>query len=180
MNDFIRIDVGPMTRIPLEPSDSLYLGNIPNALALENERPKGFWAILNCTDDPGLDYLKSDAEFDVMRLNQWDGESYPGMSIKIGIEFIDMNLKAGSNVLVCCHAGVSRSPGIIVAYLMYRRLEKIPKEKQRLEDLREAYDKAMSTVRKVRPFIQIHPQIDKSVRQYYRLAPRTAADLIGG
>ena len=180
MSEFLRLNMGPMTSIPLENQDRLFLGNIPNALALQNvNRPKGFWAILNCTDDPELDHLKTDAEFDVVRLNQWDGEPYPGLSIKVGIEFIHMNLGAGSNVLVCCHAGMSRSPGMVVAYLMYRFLEKIPRERQTLEDRRNAYDHAIAVTRNARPIIHIHPEIDKSVRQYFRLAPKTASDLIG-
>lgn len=180
MAPFIHLDMGPMTPIPLDNQDRLFLGNIPNAMALQNaDRPKGFWAILNCTDDPELDHLKTDAEFDVVRLNQWDGEPYPGLSLKVGIEFIHMNLGAGSNVLVCCHAGMSRSPGMVVAYLMYRFLEKIPRMKQTLEDRRNAYDYAKAVVSKARPIIQIHPEIDKSVRQYFGLAPKTIADLVG-
>lgn len=186
MGTFLHLNMGPMTRIPLDMPenvrylDNLYLGNIPNALSLQDvNRPKGFWAILNCTDDPELDPLKTDAEFDVLRLNQWDGEPYPGMSIKVGIEFIHTNLRAGSNVLVCCHAGMSRSPGMTMAYLMYRFLEKIPRERQTTEDRKNAYDYALAVVRKARPIIQIHPQIDKSIRQYFRLMPKTAADLIG-
>lgn len=179
MGAFLHLNMGAMTSIPLDNQDNLFLGNIPNALALENaNRPKGFWAILNCTDDPALDHLKTDAEFDVVRLNQWDGEPYPGLSLKVGIEFIHTNLKAGSNVLVCCHAGMSRSPGMVVAYLMYRFLEKIPRVKQTLEDRRESYDYARAVVGKARPIIHIHPEIDKSVRQYFRLAPKPTADLI--
>jgi hypothetical protein len=178
----IRTDMGSKSRIPLEPSDNLYLGNIFNVLKMEKgvDREKGFWAVLNCTDDPVLDHLKTDAEFDVMRLNQWDGEPYPGMSIKIGIEFIDMNVKAGSNVIVCCHTGISRSPGMVVAYLTYRELKKryevLPEAP--MEFVRDCYEKAKVVVRKARPFIQIHPEIDKSVRQYFRLSPRTFEDLI--
>lgn len=178
MSTFLKLDCGPMNRIPLDGIDNLYLGNIPNALALEQERPKGFWAILNCTDDPACDHMKTDAEFDVMRLNQWDGVPYPGLSIKVGIEFIKTHLAAGANVLVCCHAGVSRSAGMVVAYLMYRYLEPIPRERVTLENLRAAYDYAVQKTRNSRPIIQIHPQIDKSIRQYYRLAPKSAEDLI--
>ncbi len=180
MSQFLQMDMGPMSPIPIDDKHNLFLGTIFNAIELETTKRDKFWAVLNCTDDPGLDFMKIDAEFDVLRLNQLDGEPYPGMLIKVGIEFIDMNLKAGVNVLICCHAGVSRSPGLTVAYLMYHQLEKIPREQQTMEDRRNAYNLAVDIVHKARPFIQIHPQIDKSVRQYYRLSVRTSADLIGG
>jgi len=184
MEYLIRTDMGPKSRIPLGPGDNLWLGNIFNVQEMEKgvDRQKGFWAILNCTDDGALDHLKSDAEYDVIRLNQWDGEPYPGMSIKIGIEFIDMNLKAGSNVIVCCHAGVSRSAGMMVAYLTYRDIKsKFDNLTQAPMDyVRGAYENSKLIVRKARPFIQIHPAIDKSIRQYFRLSPRTLEDLIGG
>lgn len=178
MTEFLRIDMGAMSRIPLDGVDNLYLGNIPNALALYQEKPKGHWAVLNCTDDPALDYLKTEPDFDVIRLDQWDGEPYPGMLVKVGIEFVDSNLKAGNNVLICCHAGMSRSPGMTVAYLMYRFLEDTPRDQQTLEDRLEAYNWATKKVRNSRPIIQIHPKIDLSIRQYFGMAARSDEDLI--
>lgn len=180
MSQFLRLDMGPMSRIYLDGVSNLFLGNIPNALELTETRHKGFWAILNCTDDPALDHMKTNAEFDIIRLNQWDGEPYPFESIRRGIDFVHTNITAGSNVLVCCHAGISRSAGMMLAYLMYRYLEDIPREKQRLEDRRDAYSRAIQFITKSRPIIQIHREIDKSVRQYFGLAPKSAADLIGG
>jgi len=180
VSQFLRMDMGPMSEIPIDDKHHLFLGTIFNGIELETSPRDKFWAVLNCTDDPALDFMRMDAEFDVLRLNQLDGEPYPGMLIKVGIEFIDMNLKAGTNVLVCCHAGVSRSPGMVLAYLIYRQLEKIPREKQTIEDRKLAYSESIQAITKARPFIQIHPQIEKSIRQYYRLSARTAADLIGG
>lgn len=180
MTEFIKLDMGPMSRIPLEGIENLFLGNIPNALALEEQPLKGFWAVLNCTDDPALDYMKTNAEYDMLRLNHWDGVEYSTQQIALGVKFIDMNIRAGVNVLVCCHAGMSRSPGIVLAYLMHRQLAKLTKEQVRLEDLRDSYYRSFNTILKSRPFIQIHPKIDKSIRQYYHLAPTSAKDLIGG
>lgn len=163
MSQFLRLDMGPMSYIRAAQPGELYLGNIPNVLELEIE--PGFWAVLNCTDDPELDRFNSLAHFDVIRLNHLDGEMYPPDKITQGIQFIDRNLQAGVDTLVCCHAGVSRSAGMTVAYLMYKGW---------------SYNEAVYTVRKARPFIQIHPKIDLSIRQYFRLAPRSAADLIPG
>lgn len=35
-----------------------------------------------------------------------------------GIEFIQANRKKGNNILVHCHAGISRSSTMVIAYLM--------------------------------------------------------------
>lgn len=167
MSQFLRLDLGPMSYINAKQSGELYLGNIPNVLELEQKAHPDlwFWAVLNCTDDPGLDHLNSTPNFDVLRLNHLDGEMYSPDRITQGLQFIEKNLQAGVNTLVCCHAGVSRSPGVIIAYLMYKGW---------------SYNEAVSEVRKSRPFIQIHPKIDLSIRQYFKLAPRTVADLIPG
>jgi len=166
MSEFIRLDMGPMSHIPAgNPSGALYLGNIPNAIQLGRTLNKRFWAILNCTDDWELDHLNAEQGFWVKRLDHWDGEEYPEEKIQDGITFIESNMAAGAAVLVCCHAGMSRSPGMVLAYLMSKKYD---------------YNEAVRIIRKARPFIQIHPKIDLSVRKYFRLAPRSAADLIPG
>lgn len=164
---FLKLDMGPMSHIPAgHPNGVLYLGNIPNAVELGQTRLHArFCAILNCTDDTCLDGLNSLPGFNVKRLNQWDGEEYPSQSITEGIKFIEDHMKTYSMVLVCCHAGVSRSAGMVLAYLMSKEYD---------------YNEAVRILRKSRPIIQIHPKIDLSVRKYFRLAPRTEADLIPG
>ena len=163
---FLRVDMGPMCHIPAgHPNGALYLGNIPNAMEIGKKLNIRFVAILNCTDDPELDPLNSLPGFNVKRLDQWDGEEYPPEKIKDGIKFIEDHMKTSSMVLVCCHAGISRSAGMVLAYLMSKKYD---------------YNEAVRIIRKARPFIQIHPRIDLSVRKYFGLAPRTVADLIPG
>lgn len=166
MTDFIRIDMGPMSPIQAGPIQGyLCLGNIPNALEAGKQLHKRFVSILNCTDDPALDNLNAFSGFEVLRLNHLDGEEYPDYKIKQGIDFIESRLQSGAMVLVCCHAGISRSSGMVLAYLLSKKYE---------------YNEAVHLIRKARPCIQIHPKIDLSVRKYFRLAPRSAADLIPG
>lgn len=166
MSEFLRLDMGPMSYIPGgHPNGALYLGNIPNAIEIGKGLHKRFWAILNCTDDPELDNLNSERGFQVCKLDHLDGEAYPEAKIRQGIHYIDSNMQSGAAVLVCCHAGISRSPGMVLAYLMSKGYD---------------YNAAVRIIRKARPFIQIHPKIDLSVRQYFRLAPRSVADLIPG
>lgn len=166
MSSFLRLDMGPMSYIRAAQPGVLYLGNIPNGIELlSDNQGQSHWAILNCTDDPELDHLNAEPNFTVKRLNHLDGEEYPVEKIADGIGFIEANLQAGVATLVCCHAGISRSSGMVVAYLMHKGW---------------TYNEAVTQVRKARPFIQIHPKIDLSIRQYFRLAPRTVADLIPG
>lgn len=170
MTQFLKLDMGPMSFIPVFPPTptatrgALYLGNIVNALALSQDLHKRFWCVLNCTDDPELDHLNIASGFELRRLNQLDGEEYPAAKIEGGLDFIDESMRSGSAVLVCCHAGMSRSPGMILAYLL---------------KLGYAYKDALEIIRKARPFIQIHPKIDLSIRKYFGLAPKSAADLVG-
>lgn len=175
MSTFLKLDMGPMCQIPLPSEQKLYLGNIPNAEELQSTNGEK-WCILNCTDDPALDYLKHKENFDCIRLNHLDGEPYPQASIANGIGYINNSLKDGAKVLVCCHAGVSRSAGMTLAYLIARL--KYDEKCYDSAGIQEIYNRALSTIRKARPFIQIHPKIDLSIRQYFRLAPKSPKDLI--
>lgn len=163
MDSFIYPYMGPMSHIPNEQFDALYLGNLNNAEELLASEHKGMWAILNCTDDPMLDVYWDNPKFIIRRLNQKDGLPYPAAQITEGTTFIRTNLFLGNSVLVCCHAGISRSPGMILAYLLSEGF---------------SYNESIRKIRKSRPVIQIHPKIDLSIRQYFNLAPRTVADLI--
>lgn len=162
--DFPRFEMGPMSFIHIDGEDPLYLGTIVNALELGKDLHKRAWAILNCTDDPGLNDLDRPG-FTICNLYHRDGLPYEIGQIHNGINFIKTSFELGSAVLVCCHAGMSRSPGMVLAYLMSTGL---------------TYNQALRKILVARPIIQIHPKIDLSVRQYFHLAPRTAADLIGG
>lgn len=159
---FVEFDMGPMSYIPTDGSETLYLGTIYNARELAVSYPKRTWSVLNCTDDSLLDEYDRTG-FKIKRLNQLDGHPYPADKIKDGLSFINDAMHAGDAVLVCCHAGCSRSPGMVVAYLLERG---------------HSYNEAVQLIRKARPFIQIHHLIDLSIRQYFHLAPRTVADLI--
>lgn len=168
MTEFLRLDMGPMSFISvfhptLEAArGALYLGTIVNAIELSKGLNKRFWCVLNCTDDPELDNLNTESGFEVQRLNQWDGEEYTPEKIEKGLNFIDDSMRSGSAILVCCHAGISRSPGMVLAYLL---------------KLGYVYKDALEIIRNARPFIQIHPKIDLSIRKYFGIAPRTEADL---
>lgn len=163
-HEFLRFDMGPESYIDVDRVLPLYLGTIGNAEKIGQELHKRDWAVLNCTDDPGLNDLHRPG-FTVCNLYHQDGVPYSTKQIQDGIEFIKTSFELGAAVLVCCHAGISRSPGMVLAYLMSIGL---------------TYNQALRKILVARPIIQIHPKIDLSIRQYFNLAPRTVADLIGG
>lgn len=58
------------------------------------------------------------------------------------IEFIDEAIEKG-NILVHCLAGVSRSPTIVAAYLMYKK--------------KLRYKEALAIIKQTRPFVNPNP-----------------------
>lgn len=67
-------------------------------------------------------------------------------------EFIDRHLKAQHNTLVHCHAGVSRSVTIVVAYFMKKYSWTV--------------DQALSFIRSKRPRAKPNESFMKQLRQY--------------
>lgn len=61
---------------------------------------------------------------DIKYLVYGDVDDMPGQNIiqnfKPTFKFIDESTKEGGNILIHCHAGISRSTTIVVAYLMYK------------------------------------------------------------
>jgi hypothetical protein len=162
MSEEFTLDMGDMSYIDTDGKQALYLGTVMNALELSEGFHKRAWAILHCACDSSLDNLERPG-FAIKKLNHWDGQPYPFEVIEAGLKFIKEHMEQGDAVLVCCMAGMSRSPGMVLAYLL---------------ESGYSYNDAIRRIRKARHFIQIHPAIDHSVRQYFHLAPRTVADLI--
>ena len=67
-------------------------------------------------------------------------------------------------VLVCCHAGISRSPAIVTAYLTRCGM---------------SWNEAEEYVRDKRSIMLVHPKVSLSIRRAIGIAP-TAASLIQG
>ena len=95
----------------------LYLGNMRDASDASVLKSMGVRYVLNLTAKPPVYDLDSDivykqlqaADNGIQNLRQFFEESF---------QFIDLAKAEGSGILVHCHAGVSRSPTIAVAYLM--------------------------------------------------------------
>lgn len=95
----------------------LFLGNMRDAADARILRRLGIKYVLNVTAkppdytfEPDIVYKQLEAaDNGVQNLRQFFEEAF---------EFIERARRANSGVLIHCHAGVSRSPTIAVAYLM--------------------------------------------------------------
>jgi protein-tyrosine phosphatase len=106
----------------LQPTESMtkinsriYLGTLWNVEQLLKDNPKPITHVLNCTDDASLDRQLDG--FTYARLDQLDGSSFALSAIHGGLDFIRHGLCQDGSVLVCCHAGLSRSPAMVIAFL---------------------------------------------------------------
>ena len=135
--------------------DRLWVGTLWAALDLEPQNPAGIRAILNCTSE----WMSKPEPFEVTSLHLEDGAPVPPTTVKYAVSRIHEMIKSGP-VLICCHAGLSRSPGIAVAYLTRCGL---------------SWDQAEKVLHYRRPQIQIHPEISLSLRRALGQAP-TAQD----
>jgi len=104
--------------------NNLYIGNVFDAIDIINNPldSKDFSGILSAGSEFVLDpvYNKiflSEKEINHNILSFYDGTKISDKFIKQAINFIDENIKNGK-VLVHCHAGKSRSPALVFAYLI--------------------------------------------------------------
>jgi protein-tyrosine phosphatase len=99
--------------------NGLYLGNFVSSQDSKFISESKIGAIVNCTPSVPNKFCN---EIEYMRLNLNDTSNEDDKMLKYinpAVEFIYKNLNIdGKNVFVHCHAGVSRSPTIVVAYLM--------------------------------------------------------------
>lgn len=108
---------------PVEILPGLYLGNSYHASQEESLRRLGIFALLNVAEitkaDNAFPPVSSDG-FRHMNLPVADNATSDiSCSFPQAIEFIENVRSSGGKVLVHCLAGISRSPTICIAYLMY-------------------------------------------------------------
>ena len=95
--------------------DKLYLGTLWNAKKLLERNP-GFGLVLNCAGEtvpqvPGVM---------VLQIGLLGGQLIPDQKIDYAVRVLQEFLRSGSQkaARVCCHAGRSRSPAIVLACLL--------------------------------------------------------------
>lgn len=102
--------------IPVEILPYLFLGSAKDASNIEMLRKMGITAILNITTQcPNL----FESEFEYMCIEVEDSHQADLLSkLQQAITFIDYTKSKGGRVFVHCHAGISRSATVCIAYMM--------------------------------------------------------------
>lgn len=122
-------------------TDRLYLGDIDNAMDAVNI---GDWIVITCA-----------AEADIVSNHKvclYDGrQKNTGLILASGADIIHETLThTDKNVLVHCMAGASRSPSVIIAYLMkYQGMK---------------FGDAYCMVREKRPVVSIHRHFENVLK----------------
>lgn len=142
-------DASPMTQI----LDRLFLGGFANAEALAQANPHHITCIVNCTTEP-LTLPKAlgprdSTGFQILQLNQLDAEPWDLLKAWQAVGWIHQQLRYGQTVLVHCHAGISRSPSLVAAYLYTCGWD---------------FESALGRIRSKRPFVQPWPIMLESIR----------------
>ena len=129
-------------------TDQIYVGCYHAASMLDYSNREGITHILNCTPDPhqGL------KDFTVNQLNIHDGYEIPAEIIGFAIKCISEAVKDGGKILVHCHAGISRSTSLVCAYLMSCGF---------------SWDDAVALVKAHRPQVWPHPNVERSIKNYF-------------
>lgn len=103
---------------PDEPSritDRLWLGTIWSAKKLRESNP-GVGLILNCTDET----IPPTPTAMTVQLGLLDGRPIPPGKLDYAVRLLQDYFRGGEPraALVCCHASISRSPAVVLAYLL--------------------------------------------------------------
>jgi hypothetical protein len=121
--------------IPIEIIPHLYLGSIGSASNLKQLENCKITHILCCAS--GIKNFFPD-KFKYYNINILDSEKEDIKKyFEESFKFIDDGIKKGGNVLVHCHAGVSRSSSILIAYIMKSQKIKVDKVLEILKSKRE-------------------------------------------
>ena len=139
---------------PFEPThifDHLWLGTIWTAKQLVVINP-GIGMVLNCTDE--TIFQNRDRTVHFAQLGLLDREPIPANKLGYAIQILHQYFqqRTGRAALVCCHASRSRSPAIVLAYLVGCGM---------------GFKEAHQLIRALHPLVDIHPEVLLSVATYF-------------
>lgn len=140
--------------------DRIYVGSYHSATMLDYTNRESITHVLNCTSDTheGL------GNFKVVQLNINDGYEISHEVIFFAIQTIREAVQSGGKILVHCHAGISRSTGIVCGYLMTCGF---------------SWDEARAFVTQRRPQAWPHPNIERSIKKALGQIISPATTLLG-
>ncbi|CAF0996736.1 unnamed protein product [Adineta ricciae] len=126
----------------------IYVGNICDAQNLDRLTEHGITHIINCTPDLPFYWEK---KHEYLRLDVLD---LPSQNIRkhfeTAIDFIDKALQSNGKVLVHCSAGISRSPTLVLAYLMKKKRWTLDEAFEKMRKLRRIVDPNVSFIIQLR------------------------------
>lgn len=134
--------------------EGLYISDIYTVAMTLKNFPE-ITAVMSCVQPDERTFLPPhDRKRSFIEIN--DGEAYPFHQLTKALEQLDLWLQDGEVVVVHCAAGISRSSSTIIAHLMGHGL---------------TWDEAESEVRAARPIIMPHPNLKRSILEYYKVWP---------
>ena len=136
---------------------NIYIGDIHDMTNVQTLKEMRIGAILNCAIEHHKTVFNIIKTEDTIKfywqLPLHDADWIEGEWILSGIQYINLALKLRKKVLVACAAGMSRSVGIVLAYMMSEGWE---------------YNEAFLHIRKKRPCMSPHRLVLLSVRRYFK------------
>ncbi|CAF0802310.1 unnamed protein product [Rotaria sp. Silwood1] len=127
----------------------IFVGNALDAQSQERLTQNGITHIVNCTPDLPFYWEK---KYEYMRIGALDS---PSQNLRKHfddfIEFIDNALRVKTNnVLVHCSAGISRSPTLVLAYMMKKNRWTLDEAFDKMRKLRQIVDPNVSFIIQLR------------------------------
>lgn len=132
----------------------LWLGNEEDASNVAALRAEHITAVLNVTKVP--DPTDVQRGFVYAQLDHDDGEPFPGSTLERGLTFLSGAVATNQIVLIHCAAGISRTAAMAIAFLMTAGY---------------SWDEGEAMVRAARFYIQPHPELKRSVLQFFKRWP---------
>lgn len=111
------LDQMARNRIPSQITEKLFVGNFSASRNYDFISENKISHILTVANDIDPEY-PSNCKYKIVDIDDWHEEDL-SKHFQECFEFIDDGLRNGGGVLVHCLAGISRSPAIIIGYLMY-------------------------------------------------------------
>lgn len=137
--------------------DQIWIGGSADAEDTEALRNAGITCIANLTDED----FGCSRNFDTLQLNQLDQRDIPHALLDKFFAWMDERIDRGEKVLIHCHAGISRTPSFLIAWHLHRT------GCNSESDLLREWSTAEDFLARLRPIIQPHYALKRSIIRYF-------------
>ena len=121
----------------------IWIGSVYNAHDKKFLNKHGITHILSCAKEFRKADFQSKIQYHILPITDNKVNSRTELLFREGAAVIDKWVRAGHTMIVHCHAGISRSVSVVMAYyILYRGY---------------TYDMAYSTIQHKRPTLNVHP-----------------------